>query len=317
MANLIMDVSVVVTYYFGYRWFRECIQSILDQTRHELIREIIVIIDGSAEEDLALLNSFVDRRIRIVTNSQHLGIAGSKNVGTRLATSSWVAYMDQDDIWEPRRLEVAVAAVLPGDVAIVNGAKFIDENGRVIGRCALGRAEYLNSLDRDEQVFRIFRDYPVPTSSAVMFHRQTALNAGLPPLDMVSGDEILLVSRLAKIGHVRFIDDTLTKHRVHALSASVDIERQSQGEAQLIQIMVQDSPFLKPIEHWKNVRRLRNAAVVSLCARSYRQARNQARICFAQGGWRDVRTLASLVAIELGPVGRRLLLWVRFSGLRL
>jgi len=93
--------------YNGAQYLREAVDSILTQTYSDF--EFIVIDDGSTDHTWEVLNCFVDPRIRLVRNTENIGLTESLNKGLGLATGEYIARMDADDIGLPRRLEKQVA----------------------------------------------------------------------------------------------------------------------------------------------------------------------------------------------------------------
>lgn len=83
---------------------RAAIQSCLDQTYSDF--ELIVIDDGSTPPLSGICNSFNDARILYHRNPKNIGVSGSRNIGIDLATGTYVSFLDSDDIYLPRRLEV-------------------------------------------------------------------------------------------------------------------------------------------------------------------------------------------------------------------
>lgn len=100
-------VSVIMSNYNTRENFlRESIESILSQTFDDF--ELIIIDDKSEIESLDIIKSYNDKRIRLLRNSQNLGLAASLNKGIQISRGEYIARMDTDDISLPRRLEKQV-----------------------------------------------------------------------------------------------------------------------------------------------------------------------------------------------------------------
>lgn len=100
-------VSVLIPVYNGAKYLSECIQSVIDQTRPAA--EIIVIDDGSEDgtpEVAASWGSRVSYR-----RMAHGGLPYARNHGLRFAETEFIAFVDCDDIWLPRKLEWQMAAL--------------------------------------------------------------------------------------------------------------------------------------------------------------------------------------------------------------
>jgi len=99
-------VSVVLPVYNGEKYLTEAINSILCQTYSYF--ELVVIIDGSKDNSLAVAESFQDARIKIFVNEVNLGLVGALNRGLDNCNGEFIARMDQDDISLPDRLSKQV-----------------------------------------------------------------------------------------------------------------------------------------------------------------------------------------------------------------
>lgn len=102
-------VSVVMPVYNGEKYLREAIESIINQTFTDW--EFIIVNEfGSNQEATDILTEYAaqDLRIRVIQNSERLGIAESLNVGLRASVGEYIARMDGDDISGPERLQKQV-----------------------------------------------------------------------------------------------------------------------------------------------------------------------------------------------------------------
>jgi glycosyltransferase involved in cell wall biosynthesis len=95
--------SVVIPTFQRPQLVSRAVASALSQTVADI--EAIVVVDGRDEATLATLRAIADPRVRIHLPDEHLGSAEARNVGVRLATAPWVAFLDDDDEWLPAKLE--------------------------------------------------------------------------------------------------------------------------------------------------------------------------------------------------------------------
>ena len=109
-----MKISVVIPAYNAEAFIGDTIRSALAQTVAPL--EIIVVDDGSTDRTAAVAESLGCRVIR-QTNS---GVCAARNAGIMGARGEWIALLDHDDTWLPRKLQrQADAVALRPDVACV------------------------------------------------------------------------------------------------------------------------------------------------------------------------------------------------------
>ena len=98
--------------------------------------EVIVVNDGSTDETSAAVRCAManDSRIRLVEQSNS-GIAAARNRGVEDAWSDVLAFLDDDDLWHPRKLELQLAQLdRTSDAAVVSCySALVDADGRLLG----------------------------------------------------------------------------------------------------------------------------------------------------------------------------------------
>lgn len=130
-------ISVVVPIYNVDKYLRRCISSILSQTYTNL--EIILVDDGSTDNSPTICDEFEtkDKRV-IVFHKQYGGVSDARNAGTRIATGSYITYVDSDDMVEPDYIEYLYSLIQKYDckmslcthtVVFENGKKIVYGNG--------------------------------------------------------------------------------------------------------------------------------------------------------------------------------------------
>jgi glycosyltransferase involved in cell wall biosynthesis len=72
--------------------------------------EVIVVDNGSEDGTGEALRRVGDQRLRVVRHEPP-GVAGARNRGLEAARGRWVAFLDDDDLWSPRKLGCQLAAI--------------------------------------------------------------------------------------------------------------------------------------------------------------------------------------------------------------
>lgn len=92
--------------YCAQKTIGRAIKSVLAQTDENL--ELIVINDCSSDQTSKVAKSFArqDRRVIVVDLPKNKGVAGARNVGIDRARGDYIAFLDADDAWEPKKLEI-------------------------------------------------------------------------------------------------------------------------------------------------------------------------------------------------------------------
>ena len=105
-------VSVIIPVYNGERYLADAIDSVLDQTYSAL--EIIVVDDGSTDNSRRVLEGYGDD-IRYF-RQDNKGTASARNFGVRNSQGSLLAFLDQDDLWVPDKLQNQVGVMAESNV---------------------------------------------------------------------------------------------------------------------------------------------------------------------------------------------------------
>ena len=101
------SVSVIIPAYNAADRVARAINRALAQTLPVL--EIIVVDDGSADDTVQVASSF-GSPVRVVSKPNG-GPASARNLGASLARGEWLAMLDADDWWFPRKNEIQLAYI--------------------------------------------------------------------------------------------------------------------------------------------------------------------------------------------------------------
>lgn len=164
-------VSIITPSYNAEKLIGRTIQSVLDQTYTHW--EMIVIDDCSKDSTRAVVSAYAekDSRIRLVALEKNNGApAAPRNIGVQHASGKWVAFLDADDIWHPRKLELQVSALQAAQASFscTQMVDFIDDRSIVFG--AVGAVDVQRVNFAQQQI-----KGRIPTSS-VMLEKQLMLD---------------------------------------------------------------------------------------------------------------------------------------------
>ncbi len=118
-------VSAVIIFLNAQKFIREAISSVFRQSHTNW--ELLLVDDGSSDASPKLtrrLATVDPGRARYLAHPGHknLGMSASRNLGIREARGKYIAFLDADDIWLPRKLEEQVAIMeLHPSAAMVYG----------------------------------------------------------------------------------------------------------------------------------------------------------------------------------------------------
>lgn len=95
--------TVVIPTHNRSKLLKRAIESVLRQTFEDF--ELIIVDDHSTDDSASVVKSFSDSRIQYIINYRKKGACGARNSGIFSAKGKWVAFLDDDDIWLPEKLE--------------------------------------------------------------------------------------------------------------------------------------------------------------------------------------------------------------------
>lgn len=134
-------VSVIMPTYKRSEMLSRAIESVLAQTYTNL--ELLLVNDNEPDDDytkelqqrVTVYNS--DSRFKLILQEKHVNGAVARNVGIRQAKGEYIAFLDDDDWWEPNKIEEQVKELSKLDESWGGvSCKFTqyDKNGNIIGK---------------------------------------------------------------------------------------------------------------------------------------------------------------------------------------
>lgn len=100
-------LSIIVPVYNSSKTIIECLLSVVNQEGFNHPMQIVIVNDGSNDGSESLIIEFMkknpeqDIKYFYKTNG---GVASARNVGISLSKYNWIAFLDSDDLWLPRKL---------------------------------------------------------------------------------------------------------------------------------------------------------------------------------------------------------------------
>ncbi len=102
-------VSVIIpTRHRPQLLIERALRSAFAQTLHDI--EIVVVVDGPDPATSQALEALSDSRLRVLVLPENVRAGQARNAGVQAARGEWIALLDDDDEWHPRKLECQLAA---------------------------------------------------------------------------------------------------------------------------------------------------------------------------------------------------------------
>lgn len=237
------SISIVVPAFDSGRFLAETLRSIQAQSVTDW--ECVVVDDGSTDDTLGIARSFEteDVRFRVLTVTNG-GASAARNTGF-LATdraTSFVSFMDSDDVWLPDALAVLLDG-LEVDAAAIGAhalAERIDEHGHAVttwSHASFGRDRWgLEGrrlvrwpLDRPTTFDVLVNGNVLFPPGLLLVRREAYERAGRFDEVLTGAEDWDMLIRLSRQGHLSFVEQVILHYRLHGsnLGAAPGIERQA------------------------------------------------------------------------------------------
>lgn len=217
------EVSVIMPTFNRLDWLHAAVDSVFAQTHRQW--ELIVIDDGSeapTRDYLRALAETGDGRVNVMFRAHCGNPPRVRNEALRAARGEYVAFLDSDDIWLQRKLEVQLASLRARSDRdwSYTGAVLVDAGGRPL----LGHSLPYPAVRDGWIAHSLLQGEAAVTQSSALVRRAALESVGGYPEDLpVCGDYELFV-RLALRSEVDYVDEDLVLVRRHGHHYSNDLE---------------------------------------------------------------------------------------------
>lgn len=128
-----MLISIGIPVYNAEKYLKKAIDSVLNQTYTQF--ELIIVDDGSTDGSLAIVQSYADPRIKLVSDGKNLSLSPRLNQIARIAKGKYLVRMDADDVMHHQRLEIQLKILEqhPNIDVLGSNCYIIDANDKVLG----------------------------------------------------------------------------------------------------------------------------------------------------------------------------------------
>lgn len=204
--NSQLTVDVIIPVHNGARFIDRCLESVVGQSI--AVNKIFVVNDGSTDPTQLILESWVERdsRVRPIKLPKS-GVNAARNEGIRQSVADFVAFLDIDDVWMPRKLELQLKVFRDATDSlglVYGGQLIINEVGNKID--GVGKNE---PVMRGELYQALLHEGNLITGSAsnVMIRRDVLYDVGLFDESLTFGEDWDMWIRIAHRYKVDFVDD--------------------------------------------------------------------------------------------------------------
>ncbi len=202
-------VSIIMNCYNGESFLREAIDSVVSQTYSNW--EIIFWDNASIDNSYVIAKSY-GVKVRCFRAGHNTSLGEARVKAVEQATGDWLAFLDVDDVWLPRKLELQLDGLATGDYLLsYGGINEVDKELNVVREL---RPRWKSGLQLSSQL--LYFEINLVTS---MVDRKKLLQLGLNfDPSMQASEEYNLYMRLLPHGAVYVCDEIIALYRVHGES---------------------------------------------------------------------------------------------------
>jgi glycosyltransferase involved in cell wall biosynthesis len=201
-----VKVTVLMSVYNSQDYLDDAIKSILTQTYKNF--EFLIIDDGSTDDSLKIINSYKDKRIRVVSR-ENKGLVYSLNQGLKLAKGEFIARQDSDDISLPHRLEKEIVFLENNDNIGMVGSNYTIINTQGKKLVTTNVFTHPNDLKLAQIACNQFGH------GSVMMRKKTVLKCGGYDSRVGHVEDYHLWNRISRVADIANIEEPLYLYRTN------------------------------------------------------------------------------------------------------
>ena len=203
-------VSIITACYNASNFLEATIKSVKNQTISDW--EWIIVDDSSTDASIELIKKYAvkDERIKLIELEENQGAAIARNKGIKLATGTYMTFIDADDSWMPNFLAVNMTRIEQSEGFLCASYFLYDEQlTKKIGELNVPKKATYNDILKTNTV-----------GSMTAFINIEKLGKEYMPEIQYRQDMGLWIKYLKKVPHVEGIQESLAIYRIRENSHS-------------------------------------------------------------------------------------------------
>jgi glycosyltransferase involved in cell wall biosynthesis len=207
-------VSILMPAYNCGAYIAESIESVLNQTFTQFY--LVIVDDGSTDETSAIIRSYKDDRIKLVSRKNG-GVSAALNTGLNYIETEYTARFDADDVCYPQRIQrqFEFLETHPDYIMVGSDADYMSDEGEYL-------FTYRNIGHTDVEIKERINTYCPFIHSTVMFRTENVKKLGGYEVKAHTFEDYFLWKRLIVTGRVYNFEEPLIRVRFNPASVTVD-----------------------------------------------------------------------------------------------
>jgi len=205
-----LKVSIIIPIYNAVNYIEFTLKSIMNQSFTNY--EVIIVDDCSTDGSLDVIYRFsdCDSRIKVILLDENSGPAVARNAAIKAANGRYIAFLDADDLWFPKKLEKQLAFMDANNYPFSYSAyEKIDEKGQVYGHIGVPDKLCYSDLLKTCAIGCLTAIYDTEFFGKVYF-----------PTNTKREDFALWLQLLKRVYNAYGLNETLAQYRVYKNQSS-------------------------------------------------------------------------------------------------
>ena len=213
-------ISIVLCTFNGSKYLEEQLDSFISQVRQP--DELIVCDDGSSDRTPEIIDLFYRKApfsVKLIVNSNKLGIAKNFESAIQLCSGDLIALSDQDDVWYPQKIELCehIFSTNCNIGAVFSNADVTDEALHPLNYDMWQKAAFTSREKKkvlNGMALEVLLKHYIVTGATLIFRadfKQIVL-----PIPRLWFHDAWIALLIASISELSFVNEPLMKYRQHS-----------------------------------------------------------------------------------------------------
>jgi glycosyltransferase involved in cell wall biosynthesis len=237
-------VTIIMPAYNAAETIGDSIESVLQQTYRNW--ELIVIDDCSTDKTFEIVQSYSNTQIKLLRLEENKGISAARNAGVREASGEYIAFLDSDDLWLPKKLEIQIIYHRANPSCMISHTAFIAFHGKKKGS-KLWRQKFVCAKRKRGNLLPLLYYNTIVATLTVMMRRSLFMDLGGFDIEIHGCEDLDLWIRIAQNGYqFGYINEILGRYRTNPGGISKNVSKYRRTVRKYIKGKIIDNTMIPP-----------------------------------------------------------------------
>jgi glycosyltransferase involved in cell wall biosynthesis len=221
------EVTVIIPVYNREQCVGRAIQSVIDQTFSDF--ELLMIDDHSTDNSVQIIQQHIDKdsRISLIMHDKNRGAQAARNTGIKVAKGTWIAFLDSDDEWLPKRIQTELSLANELGVSVVHSACYLKQENSEL--------KLLGVPQLSGNIYKDLLKHPGPMFQGLLVRKECFERIKYLDEAIVSYQEWETAIRLAEFYPFAYAEEPLFIYHYHkGETISKDVRKGIEGWSQIV-----------------------------------------------------------------------------------